>query len=204
MNPYLIVIAIVIWLATLTFFYRNQIWLPYYLVGAIGCAFGVIYLGQSTIPIESPLEGLIAAQIDFLCRLIGIPTRLFEGAPGFLVVLVVSQPIGWTSVQITIECSGLLESAVLVGMLGFYPGLSLPRKLHLGLVGLLLTQLANLIRLLFIVATLHFLGKDALFIAHTIVGRLVFFAAIVLIYWHVLTAPTLSTIRTKLQRELMA
>ena len=61
------------------------------------------------------------------------------------------------------------------------------------------TYLGNLVRVLFIVLTLHEWGKDSLFLAHTLVGRVIFFLIVVGIYWAVLTGPTLSQIRTGLK-----
>jgi len=54
-----------------------------------------------------------------------------------------------------------------------------------------------------IVTTVSKLGKDSLFMAHTILGRLVFFIATVLTYWFVLTRPTLRDVHHKLREELM-
>ena len=198
----LAIVLITLWAAVVIFFRYYKIWLPFYLVGAVGSAFAVIFLGRELIPLEPLLEGLVAYETFLVTTFVGIPTQLYQGAPGLLLVLVVSQPVGWTAVQITIECSGLLESAVLIGMLGFYPGFPILAKIRLILVGLVLTHLANLVRLLFIIATLHYLGKDALFMAHTVVGRVVFFVAVVAIYWRVLTVPTIAAVRRKLQSEI--
>ena len=50
-----------------------------------------------------------------------------------------------------------------------------------------------------IVLTLHEWGKDSLFLAHTLVGRVIFFLIVVGIYWAVLTGPTLTQIRSGLK-----
>ncbi len=109
-------------------------------------------------------------------------------------MLVVVQREGWTALQIGVESSALLEISVLVGLLSFYPGWSIPNRLWRMLMGIALTWLANLVRMLIIVLMLHFLGKEVLIIAHTFLGKLVFFVMTIAIYWYLITVPSLKLI----------
>jgi hypothetical protein len=43
-----------------------------------------------------------------------------------------------------------------------------------------------------------------LLVSHTIIGRAVFFIAVIAIYWYLLTRPTLGVVRKKLDQELVA
>jgi exosortase family protein XrtG len=189
------------WLFAVVFFRFNRIWLPYYILAAVGLAFSVIFIGRATF-IEPALQVAVSRAVHYTSSLLGIPTQTFEAAPGSLLVLVVSQDIGWTMLQVTVESSGLLEAGVLSGMLAFYPGFSPRRRLFFVSAGLIATFVANVVRLTTIVVLLHFAGKGSLLISHTIVGRAVFFAMVVLTYWFVITYPTLRTIRRKLDREV--
>lgn len=190
------------WLIAVGFFRLNRIWLPFYIVAAVGLAFGLIFIGRATV-IEPELQSLVAQSVNLTSRLMGVPTETFEAAPGALLVLVVSQDIGWTMLQVTVESSGLLEAGVLTGMLMFYPGLSPRKRLTLIVIGLLATFAANVLRLSTIVFILHMTGKGSLLISHTIVGRAVFFVAVIVIYWFVMTRPTLGVIRRKLDSEMV-
>ncbi|MHB1159229.1 MAG: hypothetical protein ACYC3V_02685 [Chloroflexota bacterium] len=196
-------VAVGLWLGLLVFFRAHRIWLPYYALGSVGLATAIIYFGRGPLPLETWLKTITGIQVHQLMDLVGVPTRLFEGVPGALMVLVISQEIGWTVLHIDIECSGLLESAVLVGLLAFYPAWSLGKKLTLMAIGLAATYLANLARLVTIIAVLHWGGKDTLFMSHTVVGRAVFFAIVVLVYWFLLTRPTIETIRHRLGRGVV-
>jgi exosortase family protein XrtG len=129
---------------------------------------------------------------------------VFRAAPGAILVLVVSQDVGWTMLQVTVESSGLLETGVISGMLLFYPGWSLRRRIIFTICAILATYIANIVRLMVIVLTLHEMGKNSLLISHTIVGRAVFFALVILIYWYLMTRPTLRTVRHKIEGELVA
>ena len=53
-----------------------------------------------------------------------------------------------------------------------------------------------------IIGTLHWFGKDSLFVAHTIVGRAVFFVLIIAIFWYIITMPTMRTVFKKLQQDM--
>ncbi len=201
-----IVIAAILstlWILAVLFFRLNRIWLPYYIIGSVGLAFLSIYIGRNTF-IEPALQTAVAQGVHFVAELLNIPTDTFDAAPGALLVLVISQDIGWTMLQVTVESSGLLESGVVLGMLMFYPAWSTRRRVSYVAMALLLTYFFNIVRLLVIVATLHFLGKDSLLISHTIIGRAVFFVGVILIYWFLLTRPTLGSVRKKLDDEMVA
>jgi len=186
------------WLAVVYFFYRHRIWLPFYVVGAVGLTLLIIWAGRWLIPLEMTLERYTAYNVHDLANWFGVETHIFQEAPGAILVLVIPQELGWVLLEVGIECSGLLEEAVLVGLLAFYPGWPLYRRLALLSFGLMATYAGNLIRVLFIVFTLHYMGKDAVFLAHTLVGRVIFFCIVVLIYWLVLTWPTLDLVRANL------
>lgn len=189
-----------LWLLLLVFFRVYRVWLPFYVLGAVGLATLIIYFGRGAIPIELWLKELTGLNVHQIASLFGVQTKLFDGVPGSLMVLVVAQPIGWTVVHIDIECSAMLESAVFVGLIAFYPGWSLGKKLGLAAIGLTATYVANLIRILAIVTILHWGGKDTLFMTHTIIARGLFFTAVVLIYWYLITRPTIGTVRENLRR----
>lgn len=197
-------IAAVVWLALLLFFRRFRIWLMFYAVASIGLALLLIFAGIDLLPLERGLEMATAYTAHAISRAVGIPTRVFEAAPGNILVWVVVQEPGWTIVRVDLECSGLLEMAVWAGLLLFYPAWTVWRRIELLIWGLAATYTSNVIRVLSIIAILHGLGKRSIFVAHTIVGRLVFFALATLLYWIIFTRLTLRTLRAREQASLGA
>ncbi len=189
------------WLMAVLFFRANRIWLPYYVIGAVGLALGIIFIGRATF-IEAGLQQAVAAGVHAVSGLTPVPTRVFQSAPGAIMVLVVDQSVGWTMLQITVESSGLLETGVISGMLMFYPGWSLRRRTGYAVIAILATYVANIIRLMVIIVVIHYGGKDTLLVSHTILGRAVFFIGVIIIYWYLLSRPTLRTIRGKLDEEM--
>ncbi len=189
------------WLMAVLFFRANRIWLPYYVIGAVGLALGIIFIGRATF-IEGDLAQVVAAGVHAVSSLTPVPTQVFQSAPGAIMVLVVDQSVGWTMLQVTVESSGLLETGVITGMLMFYPGWSLRRRSGYAVIAILATYVANIIRLMVIVVVIHYGGKDTLLVSHTILGRAVFFIGVIIIYWYLLSRPTLRTIRGKLDEEM--
>lgn len=198
----IVVIALaIVWLVAVVFFRLNRIWLFYYLAGSVGLAFIVIFLGRALF-LETAMEEASARAVHAVSSLAGVPTRIFQASPGSLLVMIIAQEVGWTVVQITIECSGLLEIAVISGIVLFYPGWSLGKRLYLTAIGTAVTFIANIVRLFFIIELLHHFGKGSIFLSHTIGGRAIFFVMVVGIYWFVLTRPTLRDVRRKLAGEM--
>jgi len=197
-------IAAVVWLALLLFFRRFRIWLMFYAVASIGLALLLIFAGIDLLPLEHWLEMATAYTAHAISRAMGIPTRVFEAAPGNILVWVIVQEPGWTIVRVDLECSGLLEMAVWAGLLLFYPAWTWWRRVELLVWGLAATYASNVIRVLSIIAILHSLGKRSIFVAHTIVGRLIFFALATLLYWIIFTRLTLRTLRAREQESLGA
>ena len=68
-------------------------------------------------------------------------------------------------------------------------------------MGIATTFVMNIIRIVIIVATIHFGGKSAIYIAHTVVGRAIFFLMVVALYWYVFTRATSRAIHQKLVEE---
>jgi exosortase family protein XrtG len=191
MNIGLLAFLFVLWVGVLVFLRSNRIWLFYYLVGAVGVAYWIVYFTRFVFPMEQPLAHSVAWMVNLLANSVGIQTRIFQNAPGVLLVLVIVQEIGWTVLNIGVESSGLLEMSALVSLISFYPGWTWQRRTMSVLGGLAATWLANILRMLLIVVMLHGLGKQALVLAHTYLGKLLFFLLTVGIYWYLVTLPTI-------------
>ncbi len=212
MGTFLIPTALVLWVLLLLFFRSHRNWLPFYVLGSVGLAFALIAIGRQSVPVqvlnlqsfslENLLKSFTASTVHGVANLTGVETQTFAAVPGTLMVLVVPQNLGWTVMNIGIESSGLLEMAVLAGMVGFYPGWSLTKRMGAIAAGMFATYVANVVRISFIVASLHWGGKDLLFISHTVVGRALFFVMVVAIFWFVISLPTLRTIYRKIQGEV--
>lgn len=197
-------IAFVLWAALVVFLYHYRIWLPFYVVGSVGLAFLLIVAGTRLTQVERWLEMAVAYSAHGVSRAAGIPTRVFEAAPGNILVWVIVQDPGWTVVRVDLECSGMLEMSVLSGLLAFYPAWTLGKRAWLMLAGWMATWAANVVRIVVIILILHVLGKRSIYIAHTIVGRIVFSVLAVALYWVVFTRGTVHVLSQRLKERMRA
>jgi exosortase family protein XrtG len=195
MTAALLILLFAGWLAVVVFTRRFRIWLVYYVVGTVGAAYWLVFFIGEVLRAESWLAYSVAWTVHIVSNGIGIPTQIFENAPGLLLVMVVVQNVGWTVLQVGVESSGLLELCVLTSLLAFYPGWSLRRRAGAILAGDVAIWVANIIRMLIIVIMLNRLGKDALVLAHVYVGKMVFFLLAVGIFWYLITSLTLRDLR---------
>ena len=187
-----------LWVALVFFFHRYRIWLLYYLAGAAGLAYWLTYLCYQVFSVEPLLAQSVAWAVHQATGLFGVETRVFENAPGVLLVLVLTQRVGWTVLSVGVESSGLLEMVVLASLVAFYPGWNWQQRTGRALLGVMLTWVVNIVRMLLISVMIHNWGKEALVLAHTFAGKLIFFVLTVLIYWLLLTLPSLNTIERKI------
>jgi exosortase/archaeosortase family protein len=61
------------------------------------------------------------------------------------------------------------------------------------------TYVINVFRILIIVDMIAQLGTGSVFIAHAVVGRLFFFTGVVVVYWVLVTMPTVRVVFARLQ-----
>ncbi len=193
MSPLALSIFSAVFLAGLLLLRKARKGLIAYLWGAFGLAAIVIFAGQLG-RWNEPLGTLQVWFLVLMSRFFGGPLQMVPGGG-----LVVPDPTGWSILQVGIECSALIEIAIFSGLMLFYPRLTASERLGRMAVGAAATILINLIRLAVIAAMVATFGKPIVPWAHAIVGRLVFFAGVLYLYWRMLTLPTLTLVRRELE-----
>lgn len=194
MSDWLLIAMLGLWATAVAYLGWTRNWLLYFVVGVVGAAYTLIYAGTRLVRIDMLLAAVVGSIVHWTCGLAGVPTRVFESAPDVLMVLVISQPVGWTTLQIGVESSGIIEVCVLTALLLFYPGRTPAARVLAIAAGVAATLAANTLRVFVIALMLHHGGKEALVLAHTYVGKLLFFVLMVAIVWALLTAPMLRTL----------
>lgn len=193
----IVILLFIAWLAVVVFLRYNRVWLLYYVLGTVGSTYWLVLVFGDVLGLELFLAQSVAWTVHLIADMIAIPTRVFTGAPGLLLVLVIAQRVGWTVLQVGVESSGMLEISVLASLLFFYPGWSLLRRAKLVALGGLAIWLANILRMLIIVVMLNRLGKEALVLAHMYVGKAVFFLLALGIFWFLITFATLQDLKLR-------
>ncbi|MGH2632076.1 MAG: archaeosortase/exosortase family protein [Tepidiformaceae bacterium] len=196
----LLLIAAAVWAGSVWFFWRSGAWLPYYLIGSAGSAI-LIVVGCRELPIQDWLQAFTAESVHFASAFIGVKTSTTHLQAGDLLVVGFSHGHQWTDMTIGLECSGLLEGAALCGLIAFFPAYSMKRRAGIMGIALLATFIANIIRVMVIVGVVAYVGQAWLQFAHVVLGRVVFFALAIGIYWFAVTRPTLRAVGSRIRSQ---
>lgn len=189
----MLIAVLITWLAILFFFKYNRIWVFYFIWGAVGSTILLILVLRGT-PVEYAMEQMTGLILHELLNLFNIRSYIFDNAPGTVLVLLEIEN-SWSTIDIDIECSGLLETCVFLGLLIFYPSFASGRRFFFLISGMIGIYMINLVRLIIIVLIMSNFGRDSIFIAHTLFGRMIFFGLLILIYWFIFTRTSLMVIK---------
>ncbi|MBB2182481.1 exosortase family protein XrtG [Lachnospiraceae bacterium MD1] len=174
------VICLIIWIYLLTVFYRSKLYYFQFLWGSVGL---FIFLMAFIQPIATkPLMELVSSASGILGRITGFFEAYHEYG-----VLFISNHDSSISLYIDYECSGIIEMMAFVSMLAFFQVYDIGQRLIISAIGCVGIFFANVIRIFVICTIIYLYGNDAYYIAHTIVGRLVFYSMSVLLYYYVFT-----------------
>lgn len=192
--PFLLVAAL-LWALVLVRLRASRRWLSFYALGALGTVLFTLFFAQAG-GVDALLESVEARQVADLARSLQLNIALVNPSG-----LAVQNHVGWGVFDIGIECSALLELATLVGLVCFYPAFSPGRKTTTALIGLAATYAINIFRILLIVGIISWLGTGWVFVAHAVIGRLFFFVGVVVVFWYLMTRPTLGVVRSRLEAD---
>lgn len=185
------VIFTAIWVYLLTILKRAKLNFWFFLVGAFGLFLLLMFFVRPWA--TEPLARAVAA----IAGVFGSLTHTFQA--NFLFgVIFVDAPSGSMTLQIDFECSGIIEIMAYVSLLAFFQVYTLKERLLVGILGVLFIILSNVLRVIVISMMIYFGGPDAYYVAHSLVGRIVFYALTILLYFYVFTKPQI--VRMKVGR----
>jgi len=172
---------------------RKRWRLSRYVWGAFGLTFLFIHLSLLQGWNEA-LAAVEAQHVQSIMAVLGARLQIFEAT-----TLLVPDSTGWTGLQVGVECSTLIELSVFAGLVLFYPRFSLQTRWKSLLLGVIGTYLLNLLRLMIIAGMVTIWGKSVVVLAHAVIARVIYFGGIVLLYWFLLTRPTLIMVRRSIE-----
>ena len=160
-----------------------------YLLGSCGIFLILLILVRPWLVL--PLARLIAA----IAGIFGKVTGFYQAYYRYGVIFIESLN-GAITVNIDLECSGFIEISAFISLLTFYGIYNVPERIYIAVVGTLYTMLTNAFRIAVICTMIHFLGTDYYYVAHTIVGRIVFYVLQVILYFFIFTRPHVLKMKT--------
>ncbi len=170
----------VVWAYVLTVFKRKNMSAFWFIWGVMG-AFSLTFILFKDILAEG-----CAKCLEYL--LLGVQhfCTFYDVYPTYNIVFVNSKESA-ISLFIDYECSGAIEVLVLMSIILFFPKLSVLRRIIYIVLGFIYTMLANGLRMFAIAFAISKMGSRAYYMAHSVVGRIVFYILTVLLYFYMFT-----------------
>lgn len=180
--------ATLAWLYVLHALARADLRFWRFLVGSIGLFVLLMVFVRPWA--TQPLAQVVAAVSGVFGSLTGTFESFFRYG-----VLFVDSAQGAITLKIDFECSGIVEIMAFLSLLAFFQVYNRPERVLVGIGGTLFILLANALRIILICEVIHFAGPDAYYVAHSLLGRLVFYVLTVWLYFYVFTKPQVVRMR---------
>lgn len=178
----LAIVLLVLWIYILFVTNRAKLNFWNYIIGAGGLFIIMMFTIRSVL--TEPLARGVAAIAGLFGSLTGTFSPYFRYG-----ILFVDSVAGSITLQIDFECSGIVEIMAFLSLLVFFKVYSKAERIIVGIIGVMYIMLANALRIIIICEMIHFMGSDVYYMAHTIIGRLVFYTLSVFLYFYVFTKP---------------
>lgn len=160
----------------------------HFVIGSAGLFLFMIALVEPLL--TNPLARLVAA----VAGLFGSLTHTFAAFFRYG-VLFIQSPQGAMTLQIDFECSGIIEILAFLSLLLFFRVYTRNQRAVIGLLGTVAIILANALRIIVICEMIYFMGPNAYYAAHSLVGRFIFYGLSVLLYFYVFTKPQIVSMK---------
>lgn len=179
---WLIIACFILWLYLLTVFHRGELNFFQYLWGSVGLfIFMCIYIQPALTEI---LKQFVTSGVGIVGKATGICEAYYE----YSIIFIPKQSVlSSISLYIDYECSGVIEMMAFVSLIAFYQVYEVGQRIIIGVIGCVSIFFFNIIRILIICAIIYRFGSGSYYVAHTIVGRLVFYALSITLYYYVFT-----------------
>ena len=189
MKIFLAVLAIALWIGLLEILRRAGLKFWRYLAGSCGAFLILMIIVRPFITV--PLARLVTAIAGVFGKLSGYFQAYFRYG-----VIFIDSAKGAITVNIDLECSGVIEISAFLSLLFLFSVYNIPERIYIGVIGTLYTILTNALRITVICLVIHFFGTEYYYFAHTLIGRIIFYVLQVVLYFYVFTRPQIKRTKT--------
>ncbi len=182
---WLIIISLIIWIYMLTVFRRGKLDFWFYITGSVGFFIFMLVLVEPFL--VEPMQKAVAAAAGFFGKITGMYQSFFQKG-----IIFISHGETNLSLYIDFECSGIIETMAFLALLWFFPVYRIYERVVISILGGFAIFGFNILRIFVICAAIYWGGMDLYFFAHTILGRIVFYACTVTLYFQVFTRAQIS------------
>ena len=176
---------ILIWTYFLYIFKKNRLTAFYYMIGSFG--FFILGLTFFFKPLTKFLSFITLSILDIISSIF----NYFEVYINYNMIFI-NYKESAISLYMNYECSGLIEVLVLFSAIVFYPLFTKKQKIFNLFIGFIWTCLSNIIRLLFIIFYICMNGNSSYYIAHSYLGRIIFYVLTIVMYFYMFSFTQIS------------
>ncbi len=134
------------------------------------------------------LTEILAQIVALIASIPGKVTGAYSAYYRYGTIMIASVS-GTITLKIDFECSGVIEILAFLALLVFYQVYTVWERVWVGILGVLYIVIANSLRITIICFMINYGGVGMFHIAHTYVGRIVFYGLSILLYFYVFTRP---------------
>ena len=180
MNILMAIVSIFLWLYVYLRLKSSKVYTFAFIVGSIGFfSIGILFF-------RDILEEIIVlAEL----KIISLFKIIFHNLDIYIqnsTVIIKTDSVA-KAITLNYECSGLIESLVYSSIVFFYPIKNNYERFQKLILGNLIILGANILRIILMVVSVSFLGVKTFDIVHLFIGRMIFYAIIVALYYKILT-----------------
>jgi len=180
------IIAVILWIYLLGVFRRGKLEFFHFLLGICGVFLILLFM-------TNYIKGPLIYGFTSVLKVYGGMFELFTAYPKLGIIYIETENT-LASLYIDLECSGIIEMIVYISLLSFFPVYNWRQKLINGVIGCFCIELFNFFRIIIIIMSIRIFGSGAYFVAHAIVGRLVFYCLVIILYYYIFT-------KTQIQKQ---
>lgn len=188
---YLLILVLILWIYILSVLKRAKLDFWYFLFGSVGMFIATVIVVQPFV--TEPMQKAVAAVAGIMGDLTGLYHSYFQYG-----ILFIDSGTTSISLYVDYECAGIIEILAFSALLWFFPVYRTYEKIMVNIVGFLTIFIANVLRIFLICVLIYFFGNSIYFAAHTIIGRIFFYACSIALYFYVFTKPQI--VRQKVGR----
>ena len=182
MSPIVIALIIAAWLYLLHILNKAGLTSWRYLAGSLGLFLMLMVWVQPVLTM--PMARLVSTLAGFPGDLTGAWSAFFKYG-----ILFIHAKAGSISLQIDMECSGIIEICAFLSLLVFFRVYTRGERVLVGILGSAWLILCNALRITVICLSVRLFGISAYYVVHTFVGRILFYFLSILLYYFVFTKP---------------
>ncbi|MBR6329559.1 MAG: exosortase family protein XrtG [Lachnospiraceae bacterium] len=176
----LYLLLLVIWIYALSVLKRTKLTAFHFMVGS-GGMFTFLFVAGKRVFTE-----FCARLLMFMLEQLGHIFTFYTVYSKYYVLFINNKDAN-ISMLIDYECCGIIEILVVISVVCFFPLFSIKERVLYSLIGFFYTTVANIIRLLIISFIIYINGNDSYYIAHSFIGRIVFYILTVLLYFYIIS-----------------